>query len=323
MKIRQNVPLKDVLFYEIGGKARWLLDASSSEDIIEAVEFIQTNKIDKYIIVGLGSNLLMPDEDFSGVVIRIRKTGTPDIRMTHDGLLVSYAGQTLDDLIQFSFENNIRGLEVLGGLPSTVGGAIRGNAGAFGVEMKDVLVKVGVLKISDDGYEVIELTRDECQFGYRDSIFKHNAQYIVLKGFFQLEHATDEEIKNSQEVYKKQVEYRKSNHPVEYPSCGSVFKNVREPNEVEKIISVWPEIEELVKIKWHGKVSMGYITKRLGFSGYQVGGAKITEKHANYISNVDNATAKDVKQIIADISKKFEETFGFPPHLEAEIISFS
>lgn len=323
MKIRQNVPLKDVLFYEIGGKARWLLDVASSEDIVEAVEFIQTHKIDKYMVVGMGSNLLMPDEDYNGVVIRVRKSGTPDIRMTHDGLMVAYAGQTIDDLIQFSFENNIVGLEVLGGLPSSVGGAIRGNAGAFGVEMKDVLVKVGVLEITDEGYEFHEFSNEECQFAYRDSFFKHNPRFIILKGFFQLEHGDDAQITKAKEMYNTQIEYRKTNHPVEYPSCGSVFKNIRDPKEVDKILSVWPEIEETVKTKWHGKVSMGYITKRLGFSGYQVGGAKITEKHANYISNVDNASADDVKKIIGEISKKFEETFGFLPHLEAEIVKYS
>lgn len=321
MKIRRDVTLRDILFYKIGGKARWLLDVSSTEDIVEAIEFIQTNKIEKFMVVGLGSNLLMPDEDFNGAIIRVRKSGgNPDIRLTSDGLVVAYAGQTLDELIQFSFQNNLLGLEVLGGLPSTVGGAIRGNAGAFGVEMKDVLEKVSVLEVLKDGFETKEFSKEECEFSYRDSIFKSNPKYIVLKGFFHLEKGDEEDIVKAREVYNKQIDYRKKNHPVEYPSCGSVFKNIRDKGEVEKVLSVWPDIRENVETKWHGKVSMGYVIDRLGFTGLQVGGAKITEKHANYISNVDNAKASDVEEIIDRIKRKFEETFGFTPRLEAMLV---
>lgn len=321
MKIRRDVTLRDILFYKIGGKARWLLDVSSTEDIVEAIEFIQTNKIEKFMVVGLGSNLLMPDEDFNGAIIRVRKSGgNPDIRLTSDGLVVAYAGQTLDELIQFSFQNNLLGLEVLGGLPSTVGGAIRGNAGAFGVEMKDVLEKVSVLEVLKDGFETKEFSKEECEFSYRDSIFKSNPKYIVLKGFFHLEKGDEEDIVKAREVYNKQIDYRKKNHPVEYPSCGSVFKNIRDKEEVEKVLSVWPDIRENVETKWHGKVSMGYVIDRLGFTGLQVGGAKITEKHANYISNVDNAKASDVEEIIDRIKRKFEETFGFTPQLEAMLV---
>jgi UDP-N-acetylmuramate dehydrogenase len=100
-----------------------------------------------------------------------------------------------------------------------------------------------------------------------------------------------------------------------------VFKNVKGEEKVQKIIAAWPDIESLIKEKWHGKVSMGYIIKRLGFQGLQVGGAKITEKHANYISNIDNATHDDVVAIINQIKEKFHETFGFYPELEAEIVS--
>jgi len=322
MKIRQNVPLKDILFYKIGGKTRWLLEAQSTEDIIEAVEFIQTNKIDKWMVVGLGANLVMPDEDYKGVIIRIRKAGVSDIRMTHDGLIVSYAGQTLDEIIRFSFDHHLLGLEVLGGLPSTVGGAIRGNAGAFGVDMKNVVEKVGVLEIQDQAYQIREFSNENCQFAYRDSLFKHNPRYIILKGFFQLEHGSEEEVKKAKHVYQEQIEYRKKNHPVEYPSCGSVFKNIRDKEEVSKILAIWPDIQEQVESKWHGKVSMGYVINRLGFVGTTVGGAKITDKHANYISNVGNAKASDVRTIISMITKTFYDTFGFYPDLEAELVTY-
>lgn len=321
MKIRKDVSLRDILFYKIGGKTRWLLDASSTEDIVEAVEFVQANKIEKYMILGLGANVLVPDEDYDGAIIRIRKTsGSPDIRLTSDGLVVAFAGQTLEDLINFSFENNLLGLEVLGGLPSTIGGAIRGNAGAFGVEMKDVLEKVTVLEVLEDGFKTREFTLSDCEFSYRDSIFKRSPKYIILKGFFHLERGTDEEIERAKKVYQEQIDYRKKHHPVEYPSCGSVFKNIRDKDEVEKILSVWPDIRYKVESNWHGKVSMGYVIGRLGFTGLQIGGAKVSEKHANYISNVESAKAVDVREIIRKVSLRFEQTFGFTPELEAQIV---
>lgn len=320
MKIRQNVPLSDILFYKIGGKTRWLLEAQSPEDVIEAIEFIQTNKIDQYMVVGLGANLLMPDEDYNGVVIRIKSPGVNDIRMTHDGIVVAFAGNTLDELIHYSFKHTLLGLEVLGGLPSTVGGAIRGNAGAFGIEMKDVIEKVSVLEVTDSGYEMREFTREECQFSYRNSLFKQNPQFIILKGLFQFNHGTDEEIEKAKTEYQKQIDYRKARHPVEYPSCGSVFQNIRDEKEVEKMLQVWPDMKEQVHSKWHGKVSMGYVINRLGLQGIQVGGAKITDKHANYISNIKNAKASDVREIIDTIREKFFQTFGFYPDLEAEVV---
>lgn len=323
MKIRQDVFLKDILYYEIGGKTKWLLDAQSSEDVIEAVEFIQAHNIKKYMVVGLGANLVMQDEYYDGVIIRMKSPGQSEIRMTHDGIVVAFAGNTLDEMIHYSFKNNLLGLEVLGGLPSSVGGAIRGNAGAFGVEMSNVIEKVVALEITDFGYELKEFTRDECNFSYRNSMFKQNPKIIVLKGLFQLQHGTDEDIKKAKEEYQKQIDYRKSHHPIEFPSCGSVFQNVRKKEDVERMLQVWPEMKEQVEKKWHGKVSMGYVINKLGLQGIQVGGAKITEKHANYISNIDNASASDVREIIEKIKTKFEETFGFPPILEAEVVKSS
>ena len=318
MKIHHDFPLKDILFYKIGGTAQLVLEAKSHQDIIEALAYIKDHDIEKFFIVGMGANLVMQDTPFDGAVIWISKSTTPYIKATNDDLIEVYAGQTLDDLLQFMFVNNYKGIEALAGLPSTVGGAIRGNAGAFGVEMKDVVVKVEALDTANG--EVRMFDNAQCEFAYRDSMFKHNHNLVILRGFFKLDKATDEEVADAKEVYLKNIAYREKNHPVEYPSCGSVFKNIKGDEKVEKILEVWPDIESVVREKWHGKVSMGYIIKRLGFQGIQVGGAKITEKHANYISNVDNATQSDVVTIINQIREKFHSTFGFYPELEAEVV---
>lgn len=318
MTIHQNLSLSELLFYRIGGTASYVLEVKSAGDVQEACDFIQKNNIASWMVVGLGTNLLMHDGNFDGAIIWMTKPDSPDITIS-EGLISAYAGQTLDDLVQFSFDDNFIGLEVLGGLPSTVGGAIRGNAGAFGTEMQDVIDRVEVYDLSD--HQVKTITNQECEFSYRDSIFKHTNTYIILRGIFRLHEATVEEVAQAKGIYEEKIAYREANHPVEYPSCGSVFKNIREAEKVQKILSVWPDIQEAVESKWHQKVSMGYVIKRLGFSGMQVGGAKITEKHANYISNVDHAKASDVLAIIKQIKEKFEATFGFPPEIEAEIVS--
>jgi UDP-N-acetylmuramate dehydrogenase len=318
MNIHENFSLKDILFYKIGGIAKYVLEVKNREELLESFEYIKKNNIQKYLVVGLGANLVMNDEFFDGAIVWINKNEKPDIRITENGLIAAYAGETLDDLINFCFANHLKGLEVLGGLPSTIGGAIRGNAGAFGVEMKDVIAKIEVLDVMTG--VVKTLTREQCEFSYRNSMFKYTPNIIILRGFFRLQQATDDEVQQSKKVYEENIAYREKNHPVEYPSCGSVFKNIRGEEKVQKILSVWPDIEEVVKSKWHGKVSMGYVIKRLGFQGIQVGGAKITENHANYISNIDNAKYDDVVSIIGQIKKKFEETFGFSPDLEAEIV---
>lgn len=318
MQIHDNLSLKDILFYKIGGTAKLVLEIKSRDDIIAALDYIKKNHIEKFLVVGLGSNLLMHDADFDGAVIFITKPEQQDISLTDEGLIGVYAGQTLDELIQFSFANGFVGLESLGGLPSTVGGAIRGNAGAFGTEMEDVLEKVEVLDMMSG--QIKQMTNADCQFSYRNSLFKVNHNLVILRVYLRLQSVTDEEVAGAKKVYQEKIDYRNINHPVEYPSCGSVFKNIREKEKVDKMLSVWPDMREQVENKWHNKVSMGYAIKRLGFSGTQVGGAKITEKHANYISNVNNAKAEDVLAIIEQIKKKFHETFGFSPELEAEIV---
>ncbi|MBI4080881.1 MAG: UDP-N-acetylmuramate dehydrogenase [Candidatus Levybacteria bacterium] len=320
MTIHQDFPLQDLLYYRIGGNAAYVLEVSSHEDIVSAFSFIKEKNIARFLVVGLGSNLLMPDEDFDGAIVHVTKSMQEDIRLREDGLIESFAGQTLDDLIQFSFANKFLGLEILGGLPSTVGGAIRGNAGAFGVEMKDVVAVVEVLDLSNAELTTHELIQEQCQFAYRDSIFKKNPNLIILKGVFKLVPASAVDVAIARETYQDKIHYRTVNHPTEYPSCGSVFKNIREPEKVQQIIAVWPDIKESVETKWHGKVSMGYVNKRLGFLGTEVGGAMITDKHANYISNVHGAKAADVLTIIEQIRTKFRQTFGFYPELEAEIV---
>ena len=336
MKIYRDFDLSEILYYKIGGIAQFVLEISNKEDLLEALDFVKKNKIKKVLPIGLGSNLLMSDKDFDGAVLwysryqsvpgkaRYRtvsgKAKGSNIKLVGDDLVEVFAAESLDDLIQFSFANNLIGLEWAGGLPSTIGAAVRGNVGAFGGEIKDIANIVEIVKLLDDGYSIENLTKDQLEFGYRDSIIKRSKNLLVVSATFQLRKALREEVKRAREAYKGHIGYRNKNHPLEFPSCGSVFKNIVRREEVEKILRVWKDLKELSKNKWYNKVSTGYVINRLGFSGLRIGEAEVSKKHANYIVNIASAKFNDVISIIEKIKDKFYKTFGFHPELEVEVV---
>lgn len=319
MKVIEYALLSDYTYYRIGGKSRYLLLIENQEDVVKALQFVHDHHISPLLPLGLGSNMLLPDDGFEGGVLLLRGSGQ-EIHPLSKDRIQAFAGETIEDLINASFSHNLVGLEWAGGLPSTVGGAIRGNAGAFGSEIKDTLFSVDAINITDPGMVLQTFTTEQADFSYRTSFFKKHPQFLVVSGTFQLKQATDEELTKAGKVRDANVAYRRENHPIEYPSCGSVFKNITQKDEVEKILAVWPDIRELSEKKWHRKVSMGYIINRLGFSGKQIGGAQVSTKHTNYIINRDKAKAADVKALINIIQETFYQTFGFIP--EPEVMLF-
>src|SRR5579872_4019529 len=319
MQIHKDFDLSQVLWFKIGGKARCFLECTNRKDIFEALDFVEEHHPERIFICGQGSNLIFTDYYFDGVVIQIGAAAKPQISFSDD-LATAFAGETLDTVIQLSFNHQLAGLEWAGGLPGTVGAGVRGNVGAFGGEIKDKLVAAEVLQFDDKNIDVLEMKNEDFNFSYRHSIVKEKHNMIVTAAQFQLTPADREALVKARSVYAGNKDYRKTHHPLEYPNCGSVFKNIKRPEEVAKIVDIWPDIKPLVKEKWHGKVSMGYIINRLGFSGYTIGKARVSEKHANFINNLGGATAKDVLTIIKRIQEMTEETFAVIPEVEVEIV---
>lgn len=319
----ERYPLSEVLYYRIGGAARYLLEARSRDDVLEALDFVRANAIDRLVVVGLGSNLLFPDGLFDGAVLRIAAEGDPQIQEKGEGLVQAFAGEELDTLINFGFEKGCVGLQWAGGLPGTVGAAVRGNVGAFGGELKDVLDQAEVLAIGGSGAETLTLSNAGLGFSYRDSLVKRNRGMVVLSATFRLQKAPGQDLAQAQKLYRSNIEYRHRNHPMEYPTCGSVFKNIERRDEVERILAVWPDVRESVEGRWHGKVSMGYIVHRFGLSGYQMGEAQISTKHNNFIVNLGSARFSDVYGLIETVKTKFSEAFGFLPEAEVEIVGYN
>lgn len=320
MQIYSDVPLNTIVWYQIGGIAKFVIDVSSKDELHEALEYIQSKKIQNIFVLGLGSNMIFPDEGFDGVVLRfLNQKDGEGIRLVSDNVVECFAGETLDSLINFCLDNGLVGLEWAGGLPGTVGAAVRGNVGAFGGEIKDSFKKAHCIKIlPHGGYEELVINHEEMEFAYRNSLVKKE-KLIVISSQFELKKGTPEELLNAREIYYENILYRQNKHPLDYPNCGSVFKNISGEN-VDKVLNKWSDIKELVEGKWHGKVSMGYVIDRLGLKGFRVGNAQISEKHQNFIVNLGGAKSSEVKEIITKIEKKVQEEFGFTPEIEIEVL---
>lgn len=321
MKTLQDFPISELTNYKIGGKARYVLECENKEDVLQALDFIDKNNILQIFVMGLGTNLLFNDEKFDGVIIKIVRSQNNLISLTSDGYVSSFAGELVDNLIQFAFANDLIGLEWAGGLPGTVGGGVRGNAGAFGGEMKDTFYEAEVLLLHEKGFDIKNYTHKDMEFSYRHSAIKNNKKQILLSCTFILSKTDSKQVAKAKEKYMSCIAYRKEQHPLNYPNCGSVFKNIAKSEDIQKILAKFPDLQEKVDTVWRGKIAMGYMTKLLGFEKYKVGGAMISEKHGNYIVNLGGAKFSDVKKIIEDVQDKFQETFGFTPETEVEIVS--
>lgn len=317
MNIYKDFLLKDILYYHIGGKARIVAEINSKKDFFDALSFFKKEGIEKIMPVGLGSNLLFTDNTFDGAILWFHKSSS--LIFDKDDVIQAFSSVALDDAIALSFSKNLAGLEWAGGLPGTVGACLRGNVGAFGHEIRESIYQAEIFNIATGQRQI--LSKQELNFSYRQSLIKQNKNLIVVSVTFLLKKVSKEQIDQALKTYQSCIEHRQKNNPMDYPSCGSVFKNITDKENIDKILKVWPDIQDSITNVWHNKISMGYVIKRLGFSNFKIGGALVSDKHSNFIINVDNASFSDVFSIIEKIKKSFSDNFGFLPETEVEIIS--
>ena len=286
--IKYNVPMKEYTSFKIGGPAECLIKVQNVEDIEEILKICKTNQI-PLTIIGNGSNLLVRDKGITGIVLKIDikkfllNTESKKISITIG------SGNKLGEIAQKLLQQEITGFEFASGIPGTIGGAIRMNAGAHGGEMKDIVKTITYID-KEDG-EIYKIKNEQANFEYRNSIFSNN-KYLILETELELEKGKKEEIKSKMEEY---AIYRKEKQPIEYPSAGSTFKR-----------------------------GTDFITAKLidesGLKGYQIGGAQISEKHAGFIINKGNATAKDVIKLIEYTKEQVYNKFKKKIETEIEII---
>ena len=310
----QNVLLANYTTYKIGGPAKYFAEAKDEKDIVGALsEYNNLSPINKKIfILGGGANTLFSDEGYDGLVLKISMA---DITINNDDIICVGAGTSLQDILSFSVERNLTGMEWAVGIPGSCGGAIRGNAGAFGREMKDCIISVKSVAIQNCE-EIIERQNNEEMFGYRTSIFKSVLQNeIILSGKIKLlpGNATDIQAK-----IQNHIDYKKEKLPLEWPSAGSVFKNVDISKITQEQLQKWKDV---IKTDPFPVIPVALLILEAGLKGKTIGGAMISEKHSNFFINTGNAKASDVKSLIDFTKETIKEKFGIIIEEEIQIVS--
>ncbi|MDE3137174.1 MAG: UDP-N-acetylmuramate dehydrogenase [Acidobacteriota bacterium] len=301
---QENVPLAQFASYRIGGPARVYCEAKSVETVREAVAEARGRGW-RLFVLGGGTNLLIDDHGFDGLVLR------PNLRVleAESARVKVGAGMLVAELLEFLAERRLAGLEWAGGLPGTVGGAVRGNAGAFGGEIKDTAVEV--VSLNTETLELTSRANAECGFGYRNSFFKQHPAEIILTTTFALREGDAAEIAR---VIEERKEYRRRRHPLEYPNIGSIFKNVdlkRVPDAVRELCA------HVIKVDPFPVIPTAFLLSEAGLKGLRRGGAMISPKHPNFIVNIDHAGSGDVRGLVAEAKQTILDRFGV--ELEEEI----
>ena len=284
---KQNVltdePMCDHTTFKIGGKADVFVSIINEHEILRLLELLRSRQI-PFFILGNGSNILVSDEGYRGVIIEIGSAYS-GVRMLDD-IVIAKAGTTMAKLSHFAMENNLTGLEFASGIPGTVGGGIIMNAGAYGGEMRQITYRVKAVTPSG---EVIYLSNADMEFEYRNSKAKREG-YIILQAEFRLHRGEKSVIEG---IMRDLAKKRKEKQPLEYPSAGSTFKRPQ-----------------------------GYYAGKLiadaGLKGLSVGGAQVSEKHAGFLINTGSATAADMYELINQVRTKVKEAYSVV--LEPEVI---
>lgn len=275
-KVKYNEKMSKYTTMRVGGPCDCIVFPDEISKIKEVIDFCKNENI-TFFVIGNGSNLLVKDEGIHGVVIKL---GHRFSKIELDGeYILAYAGATMPALSQLAKKNSLKGLEFACGIPGTIGGGVKMNAGAYGSQISDILYEVTYM---DEKEEIKTIKNKDCSFGYRKSIFTINPNYVILSAKFKLERGNIDEIENKM---KENSLARKSKQPLEYPNFGSVFKR--------------PE---------------GYFVGKLvddaGLRGYKIGGAQVSTKHTGFIVNVDNATCKDVLDLIGYVQTTVYNKFN-------------
>lgn len=285
--IKENESLKIHTTYKIGGIAKYFITPKDLNELISLIKYLRENNI-KYMILGNGSNTIFSSKKYDGAIINLSNLNKMEIK---DNKIYVESGYQLIKLSIDAMNNNLSGLEFASGIPANVGGAVYMNAGAYKSDMSNLIEEVTFL---DENLELKTLKNNELDFSYRHSLFQEK-NYIIISTVLNLEKGNKEEIK---ELMDNRKQRRIDSQPLDYPSAGSVFRN--------------PSAE----------VFAGKLIEDLGLKGYMIGGAKISEKHANFIINYDNATGEDIKKLIEFIKEKVKEKYNIDLIVEQRFVNF-
>lgn len=306
IEVREHVPLAPLTTFKIGGSARYFTEVRDEAGLREALSWADEHATRTILLAG-GSNVLVPDGGLEALVIRF----VPGVTVFAGTRLTAGAGCVLLELIRDAAAHGLGGWEKLAGIPGTLGGAVRGNAGAFGAEIKDVVTRVSALQ-RETG-ELREFDPDACDFSYRRSFFKDHPEWIVTSISLALQEVPFD---TSARLIEETIAEREKRHLQDVKAAGSFFMNPVAPAAVVALF----ESEKGVKSK-EGRVPAGWLIEKAGLKGYRVGDAAASEQHPNYLVNLGSATAHDVKNVAQAIKLEVEMQFGVSLTEEAALLS--
>lgn len=284
-KVLDNVYMRDYTTYKVGGKVLALVIPDDEDGLIKLLKYLTTNNI-KHKILGNGSNVIFNDSLYEGVIIKL--SNFTDLKIIGNKITVG-AGYMLNKLALRVSRLGFTGMEFATGIPGTVGGAVYMNAGAYKTDMGYIVTSVKVLT---PDYKIKILKNKDLDFHYRTSFLQTHKNYICLEVNITLIKGNPQEIMELIETRKAR---RMETQPLEYPSAGSVFRN--------------PEND-----------FAGRLIEDIGYKGKSIGGAKVSEKHANFIINNGNAKGEDIKKLINEIKDKVKEKYNIELHVEQEFV---
>ncbi len=285
-EVKEFVDLKKYNTYGIGGISKYLVMPEDIDDLSSLIKYLNKEGIPWYVLGG-GSNVILPDEDFDGAIIKLDKLNRVVI---DNDIITAESGVSLGMFVNTLLDHGFVNYAHLMGIPGTLGGAIVGNAGAYNVSIFDYLISVSI--IDADGNKKI-LNKEDIKYDYRYTEFKGKNSIVVAASF----KGIYGDVALVREQIQLNLEKRRNTQPLEYKNAGSVFKNPPE-------------------------YSAGYLIEHAGLKGLTVGGAKVSEKHANFIINYDNATSRDIIKLIGIIKNTVEDKFNIELNLEQVIVKW-
>lgn len=303
-KVIGDKKFSELTTLNIGGDIKALIEVNSQDELVGVLKFASKEHI-PFLIIGGGSNLLVNDSEVNILIIKNNVTG---ITQSENKLAIQ-SGTTLQDLVDYTLEHNLSGLHKMTGIPGTVGGAIYGNAGAYGQTISEHITSVRFF----DGENIKDFSKEECRFDYRSSIFKQNKGFVILEAGFTLE---KNDPKKLEEESKDILAQRIKKYPPGIKCPGSFFKNIVASALTPPQLAAIPE-EKIV----YGKVPAGALLEDIGAKGARLGSIEVADYHANLFINKGGGKAIDFFELAGSLQKKVKERFGVELEPEVQLIN--
>jgi UDP-N-acetylmuramate dehydrogenase len=306
VSVQRDIPLSQHTRFGIGGPADFYIETSNPASFAQALSLVRASGLD-WVVIGGGTNLIVSDEGFRGVCLRL----TSD-RISADGLIVeAESGAVLQNLVDFTIDRGMSGLQTMTGIPGSVGAAVYGNAGAYGHSIQERVRRVRFL----DGEAIREFGNAECQFHYRESIFKRNKQWIIVSTTLEMEPGDAADLRKTADGI---LAVRNRKYPPTMRCAGSIFKNFL---LAELPPAVAAEIPAKVVIE--GKVPSAWFLEQVGAKGMKRGGIEVADYHANLIYNAGGGTARDLVAIVTELKDRIRRRWDISLEEEVQYVGFA